>query len=72
MPAMLGFSAWRAHRASLASRLKIVTAREGLPASMVGRTHLHKAADTFEAAALIPAQLSIRAEGLVPHLETHF
>ena len=73
---MLGFSAWRAQRASLASRLKIVTAREGLPVSMVGRTHLHKAADTSEAAALLPAQLSISPQGpefliLTAYLEMH-
>ena len=61
---MLGFSAWRAQRTSLASRLKTVTAREGLPASMVGRTHLHKAADKGEAAALIPAQWSMSGEVL--------
>ncbi len=61
---MLGFSAWRAQRASFASRLKTVTAQEGLPASMVGRTHLHKAADTSEAAPLNPAQLSVSPEAL--------
>ena len=39
-PAILGFSAWRAHRLSLGSNVQTVDMRVALPATMLGTAQL--------------------------------
>lgn len=53
-PAILGSSPWRAHKLSFCSRVNSVTALEGVPASMVGRSQRHKLAGNSESASLSP------------------
>ena len=52
---MLGFSAWRAHRPSLGSKVQTVDMRAALPATMLGTAHLQIWLRTWSGLASAPA-----------------